>query len=179
MTAYPLQDGRLTDRAEPATEIRDRASQSGTGSSEPIPATGQAHDRTDSSGAVKIWEILKEAWMAPVSLKTASTIYCAIDLDGRVHIYEMTDARLMKKIEVETQAAFLPVPETIDQVHEYLRSTTYQLEIFEDWTQLETWAASYAGFRAGELRAELRRYQMRRASYDATTSITSGRDRQP
>jgi hypothetical protein len=95
----------------------------------------------------------------------ASTIYLEINLDGHVHIYEMTEDELLLKVGIETRSSFLPSPKSIYQAHEYLQLNAYHLEIFETLAHAETWAAEYCGFRAGEVRAELRRYNARRATY--------------
>ncbi len=43
----------------------------------------------------------------------------------------------------------------------------HRLETFDTLALAEDWAAGYSGFRAEEVRAELRRYQLRSASYCA------------
>jgi hypothetical protein len=43
----------------------------------------------------------------------------------------------------------------------------HRLETFDTWALAEDCAAGYSGFRAEEVRAELRRYQLRSASYCA------------
>src|SRR5579872_1052543 len=90
-------------------------------------------------------------------------LYIEMQLDGKVKAYELSDYLLLTKITVETHAAFLPIPDTTEEAHDYLRSTCFQLEMFETYEHAASWAASYDGFRAGEVRAELRRFDQRRA----------------
>jgi hypothetical protein len=103
-----------------------------------------------------------------LSSSASSTLYLEMDMNGHVHIYEMTEENLIAKIGVETRASFLAPPETIEQAHDYLYANAYHLEMFETLAHAETWAADYNGFRAGEVRAELRRYRQRRDSFFAT-----------
>ena len=99
-------------------------------------------------------------------------IYVEFQLEGRVRMYQIADVDLLRKARIEARAAFLPVPETLDQVHDYLRANCFQLEMFETSDHLVHWAERYAGFRAGEARAELARYLTRRAAM----LITGGGD---
>jgi|SRR5579859_5138243 len=89
-------------------------------------------------------------------------IYIEMQLDGKVKTYELNDFLLLSMVSLEAQAAFLPVPDTTDQAHDYLRSTCFQLEMFETYEHAATWAEAYGGFRAGEVRAELARFIQRR-----------------
>jgi hypothetical protein len=91
-------------------------------------------------------------------------IYCEIQLDGRVRFYEATDNRLMLRVSLETEAASLPAPPTIHDAHDFIRSNCHQLEIFDTFAHAENWAENYHNFRAGEVRAELRRFALRRAA---------------
>jgi len=90
-------------------------------------------------------------------------VYVEMQLDGKVRIYQISDLRLLHRVQIETNAAFLPVPTNMAEVHDYLRADCFQFEMFETFPHMRNWAANYGGFRAGEVRAELARLEMRRA----------------
>ena len=78
----------------------------------------------------------------------------------------MTGAQLLLNIAAEQRVAFLPTAQTVEAAYDYLRSKVHQLETFDTLALAENSAAGYGGFRADEVRAELRRYQLRRPSDD-------------
>jgi hypothetical protein len=170
MTAPLMQHRVVNRRVEPPVTALDGAIVSDTVQERPAEVISSSRELSEQMVAAKIWKILKEAWAVPSLPEAIGTIYFEIGLDGSVHVYEMTDAQLLQKIGVETRASFLPVPDTIQQAHEYVRSNSYRLEMFENWALAEYWMADYSGFGAEEIRAELRQYQMRRASYLTTTA---------
>ncbi len=100
-------------------------------------------------------------------------IYMELQLSGNVQIYELSDRLLLLKTTIQTRAECLPIPQLVEEAHEYMRAACYQLEMFESLDHAEAWAESYAGFRAGEVRAELARFQIRRASYGALGAVAA------
>ena len=90
-------------------------------------------------------------------------VYVELQLDGKVRIYQITDMRLLHKVQIETAASYLPVPETMAEAHDYLRANCFQFEMFDTFAHMANWAEHYGGFRAGEVRAELARLEERRA----------------
>ena len=89
-------------------------------------------------------------------------IYIEMQLDGRVRISEIDDWKLLHKMQIEAEAEFLPVPDTMDEAFDQLQANCFQLEIFETFNHAANWAEHYAGFRAGEVRAEFARFERRR-----------------
>jgi len=92
-------------------------------------------------------------------------IYFEMNLDGQVKVYEMSDRLLVLRVALETKAAALPIPSSIDEAHDYLRAGCHQLEMFETAEHAEAWAESFTGFRADEVRKQLARYLERRAEF--------------
>ena len=113
----------------------------------------------------KMQQLIKEARSGTSPLEGPVTIYLEIRLDGSVHVYEMTDARLLLKAGIETRGAFLPPPRTVEEAHEYLRSNAYHLEMFETREHFRTWAEAYSGYQAETMRTAFRRHEMRRATH--------------
>ena len=95
----------------------------------------------------------------------AGVVYFEISRFGGVQIHEMTRARLLLNAAADRGAAFLPTAETVEEAYCCLRAKVHQLETFDTLALAEHWAAGYSGFRTEEVRAELRRYQLRCASY--------------
>jgi len=91
-------------------------------------------------------------------------VYFEIGRFGGVQIHEMTGARLLLNAAADRGTAFLPAAETVEEAYGYLRTKVHQLETFDTLALAKDWAAGYSGFRAEEVRAELRRYQLRCAS---------------
>lgn len=89
-------------------------------------------------------------------------IFVEMQLSGKVSIYELTEHMLLLKVYIETRAAHLPTPSATDTALDYLRSTCWGLEIFESIEDAEDWADDYRGFRAEEVRAEFRRFMVRK-----------------
>jgi hypothetical protein len=100
-------------------------------------------------------------------------IFLEMQLSGNVVCYEMSDRLLMLKVSLETRAECLPVPTTTDEALNYLSSTCWNLEIFNDYDEAEDWADVYTGFRADEVRAELRRFYSRKAAMTARDTIAA------
>jgi hypothetical protein len=94
-------------------------------------------------------------------------IYIELQLDGKVRVYEMSDKLVLLRVSVDARAECLPVPVLIEQAHDYLRAGCYQFEMFDTLADAEDWAESFHGFRAAEVRAELSRFEVRRASLSA------------
>ncbi len=100
-------------------------------------------------------------------------IYIELQLSGNVQIYELSDRLVLLKVTIQTRAECLPLPQVIEEAHEYMRAGCFQLEMFESLEHAEAWADSYAGFRAGEVQAELTRFRIRRASYSALGAVAA------
>ena len=96
-------------------------------------------------------------------------IYIEIQLSGQVLVYDLPDHLVMVRATIMAQAECLPTPESMAEAHDYMRAGCHQMEIFESLAHAEDWAESYSGFRAGEVRAGLTRFQIRRAAYAAAT----------
>jgi hypothetical protein len=94
-----------------------------------------------------------------------TTIYVELRLDGTIKIYEHADHILLLIYALQARAACLPVPDTIDQAHEYIRANCHQLEMFESIDHLETWICDYQGFRAQAAYTEFLAYQQRRREF--------------
>ncbi len=94
-------------------------------------------------------------------------IYIELQLGGLVRAYELSDKLILLKATILARGECVPLPETIEDAIEYMRSGCYGLEIFESFDEAEAWADTYSGFRAGEVRAELRRFYTRRQTYAA------------
>ena len=90
-------------------------------------------------------------------------IYFTIQLDGRVTVYDMTESRFLLRARLEADAEALPHPANLAQAHDYARASCHQFELFDEIEEATAWADRYEGFRAGEVRAALRRFQTRRA----------------
>lgn len=90
-------------------------------------------------------------------------IYFEIQLDGRVNVFDMSDALFLFRAQIEAAAEALPVPRYLDTAQEYIGSRCHQFESFDDMDGAQAWADRYGGFRAGEVRAALGRYQSRKA----------------
>lgn len=84
--------------------------------------------------------------------------------EGAVRLYHFTNEQLLLKARLECQAARLPEPQTFADAIEHLQQTAFQIEAFGSVETAEQWAATYTGFRAAEVRAELARYQRRHIS---------------
>ena len=109
-------------------------------------------------------------------------IYFKIQLDGRVTVSEETASRFLLKARLEADGEALPHPANLEQAHDYARASCHQFELFGDMEEASAWADRYEGFRAGEVRAALRRFQTRKAeaflaeqSNNATTRQTDER----
>lgn len=89
-------------------------------------------------------------------------IFVEMQLSGKVSVYELTEHMLLLKVYIETRAACLPTPSASDAALDYLRSTCWGLEIFDSIEDADDWADDYSGFRAEEVRAELRRFIIRK-----------------
>ncbi len=89
-------------------------------------------------------------------------IYIELQLGGNVHVYDLPDELVLMRVTIEARAEHLPVPRTVEEAHEYLRANCYQLEMFETLPHAFDWAEAYRGFRAGEVRAGLARFEIRR-----------------
>ena len=92
-------------------------------------------------------------------------IYLELQLCGIVRVYDLSDRLVLLRATIEARAECLPIPETMEDAHAYLRSRCYQFEMFEDLAEAEAWAEDYHGFRSGEVRAELRRFRARATEY--------------
>jgi hypothetical protein len=84
-------------------------------------------------------------------------IYCELALDGQVKIYDMTDRLLLLIVSLESNARALPVPTTINEAVEYIKTRCYQFECFDTLIDFENWLEYYKGFREGEVRKEYAR----------------------
>lgn len=100
-------------------------------------------------------------------------LYVELQLDGKARIYELSDSRLLHMVAMEAEAACLPLPQTIDDAHDYLRAGCFQFEMFETFDHAANWAACYQGFRAGEVTAALARYCFRRAAVVAAVEFAA------
>jgi hypothetical protein len=89
-------------------------------------------------------------------------IYVQMQLDGRVKICELPDRLLLLSTSIEAEARSLPRPASMDECIEYMRSTCFTLEIFDTFDHLAWWVETYDTFRAGEVKAEFRRFADRR-----------------
>jgi hypothetical protein len=94
-------------------------------------------------------------------------IYVELQLDGKVRVYEMADRLVLVRVAVDANAQCLPIPRVMSQAHDFIRAGCYQFEMFESLQDAEDWADGYQGFRAAEVRAELDRFEVRRASFSA------------
>lgn len=93
-------------------------------------------------------------------------IYIELQLSGSVQVYNLSDRLVLLRTTIEARAECLPIPHTMAEALAYLEARCYQLEIFEDMAQAQAWANDYSGFRAGEVRAELARFETRQAAYN-------------
>jgi len=92
-------------------------------------------------------------------------IYIEKQLSGLVKAYELSDELILLKASILARGECVEIPETIDDAIEYIRADCYSLEIFETFEDAEDWADTYTGFRAEEVRAELRRFYLRKQTY--------------
>lgn len=83
-----------------------------------------------------------------------------------VRVFEFAPDHLLIKARIECAAAALPRPQSVDDAIQYFRGTAFHIEQFEDMDEAQSWALSYRGFRADEVRAELDRYAVRVAAVD-------------
>jgi hypothetical protein len=97
--------------------------------------------------------------------------YVEMQLDGKVKISFLSDHILMWRVQLEAMASCLPQPGNVADAHEYLRANCFQFEMFETLDHLANWAEHYAGFRAGEVRAELARFEARWVGYYANDLV--------
>lgn len=91
-------------------------------------------------------------------------IYFEMQLDGKVKVYEATDRIFLLRVRLCAEAEALPIPDSVEQAHDYARAGCFQFEMFEGIEDAENWAERYGGFRAGEVRAALERFMLRRAA---------------
>lgn len=106
-------------------------------------------------------------------------IYFEIQLDSRVNVLDLSDQTFLFRAQIEAAAEALPVPRDLTTAHDYIRSRCYQFELFDSLDEAEAWAERYIGFRAGEIRAALRRYTERRAERflaEETDNAACGQD---
>ena len=90
-------------------------------------------------------------------------IYFEIQLDGRVNVFDMSDAVFLLCRQMEADAESLPLPRDMTMALDYVRSRCHQFELFDEIEDAGAWAERYTGFRAGEVRAALRRFLARKA----------------
>lgn len=100
-------------------------------------------------------------------------LYVEMQLSGIIKVYELSDELVILRAALDAGAECFPIPDTIDDAIEYIKSDCYNLEIFETVEDAEDWAEAYSSFRAEEVRAELRRYMTRKAEQLASKQIVA------
>jgi hypothetical protein len=97
-------------------------------------------------------------------------IYIEMHLDGRVKVFEQSDETLLLRVRLEAESECEPLPESVEEAHDYMRAACIQLEMFDTLGHARSWVESFGGFRNGEVRAAFGRFLTRRATYCALSA---------
>lgn len=82
---------------------------------------------------------------------------------GAVRVMHLPDELLLFKMKLDCNACSYPPPKNAAEALACFKATAFELQSFPTLEDAETWACTYHGFRAEEVRAELRRYRERLA----------------
>ena len=100
-------------------------------------------------------------------------IYIEMQLSGLVRVFEQSEATVLLRVRLEAEAACEPLPETMDEAHDYMQAACFQFEMFDTFSHAQHWLETYRGFRADEVRAAFARFEARRATYCALSAVAA------